>query len=132
MADASDVLRLPPERRALGQKPAGSPEHSDALAARRLPNEIVTTMKAAGYDVRETDPFAPEQTFGIDCRRRSADRRAHAAMWESMREPVVETFPKRPALPEEQGRVSAIRRRHLQERCLPLAVDRRLQRHARR
>src|SRR5690606_31698410 len=29
-----------------------------------IADEIRGTMKAAGYDVRESDPFKPEQTFG--------------------------------------------------------------------
>ena len=67
-----------------------------------LADEIVKTMKSAGYDVRESDPFAPEQTFG-------ALRPAAApivgriqAMWESMRGSVVETFPKAPGLPKNK------------------------------
>jgi fido (protein-threonine AMPylation protein) len=65
-------------------------------------DEIVTTMKAAGYDVRESDPFAPEQILG----------RLPAAvppiigrirtMWESMREKVLEVFPQPPGLPQNE------------------------------
>src|ERR1019366_5098152 len=63
-------------------------------------DEIVATMKAAGYDVRESDPFAPEQILG----------RLPAAvppiigrirtMWESMREKVLEVVPQPPGLPQ--------------------------------
>ena len=65
-------------------------------------DEIVATMKAAGYDVRESDPFAPEQVLG----------RLPAAvppiigrirtMWESMREKVLEVFPQPPGLPRNE------------------------------
>jgi hypothetical protein len=65
-------------------------------------DEIVTTMKAAGYDVRESDPFAPEQILG----------RLPAAvppiigrirtMWESMREKVLEVVPQPPGLPQNE------------------------------
>ena len=67
-----------------------------------IADEIVKTMKSAGYDVRESDPFASEQTFG-------ALRPAAApivgrlqAMWQSMRESVIETFPKAPGLPKDK------------------------------
>jgi hypothetical protein len=101
IVDASDVLRL--------LLNGGHSKKAGQLAAafRRLgrpaiADEIVKTMKGASYDVRESDPFAPEQTFG-------ALRPATApivgrlqAMWESMREGVIEAFPKAPGLPENK------------------------------
>ncbi len=101
IVDASDVLRLllnGGHSKKAGQLAAafrriGRPEFAD---------EIVKTMKGASYRVRESDPFAPEQTFG-------ALRPATApivgrlqAMWESMRDSVVETFPKAPGLPKNK------------------------------
>ena len=91
-------------------------------------DEIVTTMKAAGYDVRESDPFAG----------RALDPRTAAAappivgriqaMWESMRARVLDVFPPPPGLPRDTRRLPALRRRHLSERCLSFALHRRLQR----
>ena len=67
-----------------------------------IADEIVKTMKSAGYDVRESDPFASEQTLG-------ALRPAAApivgrlqAMWQSMRDSVISTFPKAPGLPKDK------------------------------
>ena len=96
----------------------------------QVADEIVRTMKSAGYDVRETDPFAPEQTFGALPAVTAPIVGRMQAMWESMRGAVVETFPKAPGLPRRQERVSALRGRYLQERRLPLAVNRGVQRHA--
>ena len=102
IADPSDVLRLLLD--------GGRSAKAGYLAAafRRIgrpeiADEIVKTMKSAGYDVRESDPFAPEQTFG-------ALRPATApivgrlqAMWESMRGSVIEAFPKAPGLPKDKA-----------------------------
>jgi fido (protein-threonine AMPylation protein) len=59
-------------------------------------------MKSAGYDVRETDPFAPEQTFGILPAVTAPIVARMRAMWKSMRGAVVETFPKSPGLPRNR------------------------------
>jgi fido (protein-threonine AMPylation protein) len=65
-------------------------------------DEIVSTMKAAGYAVRDTDPFAPEQTFGaLPGAPAPIVGRVHA-MWSSMRAKVLERFPKPPGLPGDR------------------------------
>jgi hypothetical protein len=65
-----------------------------------IANEILSSLRKAGYDVRETDPFTVDQPPAL---RFSAahvlDGRVHA-MWESMRGKVLEQFPDSPGLPE--------------------------------
>jgi hypothetical protein len=68
-----------------------------------LADEIVSTMKAAGYDVRETDPFRPEQTFGALCTGTAPIVGRAQAMWESMRGKVFDVFPKPPGLPKDRS-----------------------------
>jgi hypothetical protein len=58
-------------------------------------------MKTAGYDVRESDPFSPEQTFGALPAAVSPIVGRIQAMWESMRGVVVVNFPKAPGLPKD-------------------------------
>jgi fido (protein-threonine AMPylation protein) len=63
-------------------------------------DEIVTTMKAAGYDVRENDPFAgcaPTAPPGAA----PIVGRMHA-MWETMRAQVLDIFPPPPGLPRDR------------------------------
>jgi fido (protein-threonine AMPylation protein) len=63
--------------------------------------EILSAMKAAGYDVREADPFTPRQTFGsIDTPVAPIVRRLHA-MWAASRAGVLEAFPKAPGPPRD-------------------------------
>lgn len=66
-------------------------------------DEIVSAMKAAGYEVRESDPFAAEQTFTVLPAAVAPIVGRMQAMWESMRAAVVETFPKAPGLPKNKN-----------------------------
>jgi len=82
--DASDVLRL--------LLNGGHSAKAGQLAGvfRRIgrpqvTGEIVKTMKSAGYDVRETDPFAPEQSVSVLPASRAPIVGRMQAMWESMR-----------------------------------------------
>lgn len=62
-------------------------------------DEILSTMRAAGYDVREADPFEARLP-GVAFRR---DETPYAnrirMMWQAMREPVVRRFPAPPTAP---------------------------------
>ena len=65
-------------------------------------DEILPAMKAAGYDVRESDPFEPQQSFGaVSPAAAPIVGRLHA-LWESLRGPVLEVFPAPPGLPEDR------------------------------
>jgi fido (protein-threonine AMPylation protein) len=68
----------------------GRPEAAD---------EILATMRAAGYDVRETDPFAPQHTFGHGDSTIAPVVGRLEALWESLRPSVAEAFPEAPGLP---------------------------------
>ena len=67
-----------------------------------IADEILTTMKGAGYDVRETDPFAGNQTFGILSQPRTPIVGRIEALWYARRNVVVEVFPPPPGLPEDR------------------------------
>src|SRR5437016_2115289 len=100
LADASDLLRL--------LLNGGHSAKAGYLAGafRKvgrpvLEDEIISTMKSAGYDVRERNPFEAGQIFGI-LPRASAPIVARLEMlWESMRGAVMKTFPKAPGLPKD-------------------------------
>jgi fido (protein-threonine AMPylation protein) len=99
--DASDVLRLLLN----GGHSAKAGQIAGVfrrIGRPQIADEIVRAMKSAGYDVRETDPFAPEQTFGVLPIVTAPIVARMQAMWESMRGVVVETFPKAPGLPRSR------------------------------
>jgi fido (protein-threonine AMPylation protein) len=99
--DASDMLRLLLDgghtvkagHLAGAFRRIGRPETAD---------EIVSTMKAAGYHVRESDPFATEHVFGVLPRMAVPIVGRMQAMWESMRGGVIASFPEAPGLPKNK------------------------------
>jgi fido (protein-threonine AMPylation protein) len=101
MRDGSDVLRLLLDggRSAKAGQIAGVYRR---IGRGQIAHEIVSTMKAADYDVRETDPFAPEQSFGPLPVAISPIVGRMQAMWESTRDAIIETFPKSPGLPKNR------------------------------
>jgi fido (protein-threonine AMPylation protein) len=99
--DASEILRRLLEgghstvagRLAGAFRRIGRPEVAD---------EILTTMKAAGYAVRESDPFASRQAL-VPAPAAAAPMVVRMrAVWESMRGKVLGVFPKLPGLPQDR------------------------------
>lgn len=64
----------------------------------RMADDIVATMRAADYTVREEDPF--DSTVVLQAREPSPYVNRLRLMWEAMREQVIERFPSAPGLPE--------------------------------
>jgi Fic/DOC family protein len=67
-----------------------------------IADELVATMKAAGYAIRETDPFAPQQPLGPLPTAAPPIVGRMQAMWDSMRGKVLKVFPKAPGLPKDR------------------------------
>ena len=64
-------------------------------------DEILGSMKAAGYDVRENDPFSAEQPIGVRTAAGPPIVGRLQAMWHAMRSEVLKTFPEAPGLPKD-------------------------------
>ena len=62
----------------------------------RIADDIVNTMKSAGYDVRETDPFDDPVPLAIAGREPSPYVTRIRLMWHTMRKEVIEVFPAAP------------------------------------
>lgn len=69
----------------------------------RLADEIVKTMAAAGYNIRESDPFRDRPSLGLPTREISPYVSRIKLLWDKMREPVIKQFPKSPGLPSGPG-----------------------------
>jgi len=67
-----------------------------------LADEIIRSMKSAGYDVRESNPFEAGQIFGTPRRAAAPIVGRVEMLWESMRGAVIATFPKAPGLPKDK------------------------------
>jgi Fic family protein len=59
-------------------------------------------MKAAGHDVRESDPFTEGHVFGVLNTATAPIVGRLQAMWESMRRGVIAAFPRAPGLPKNR------------------------------
>ncbi len=59
----------------------------------RIADDIVKTMKSAGYDVREEDPFQEKLPMILSSRENSPYANRIKLMWQSMRQNVIDTFP---------------------------------------
>ena len=68
-----------------------------------IAEEIVKTMKSAGHDVRPTDPFAEQQTFGSLKPGVSPIVGRIQSFWSMFRDEVIAAFPKPPGLPKDTG-----------------------------
>lgn len=96
--DASDVLDrlLPGGHSVVAGRLSGAFRN---IGRDRIANDIIKTMKAADYDVREHDPFS--HRIHIDLPRREISPYAGRIrlMWQQMREAVIAHFPQAPGRP---------------------------------
>jgi len=67
----------------------------------RIADEIVDTMRTAGYDIRESDPFETHVPLALPTRAESPYVNRIRLMWQQMREPIIERFPAAPGLPTD-------------------------------
>jgi len=69
----------------------------------RIADDIARTMSAAGYDVRENDPFIDKPALPLPVRETSPYVNRIRLLWQKMREPIIDRFPKAPGLPRNIG-----------------------------
>ena len=102
LPDASDLLRLLLN----GGHSAKAGYLAGALRAtgrEKIADEIIKTMKAAGYDVRERNPFEQGQVFARPRPAAAPIVGRLEMLWEATRERVIATFPKAPGLPKDKA-----------------------------
>src|SRR5439155_396807 len=71
------------------------------IGRNKIADEIIQSMRAAGYDVRESDPFDSPASFAHPPRALSAYVIRMRLSWQQMRESVLETFPEAPGIPKD-------------------------------
>jgi Fic/DOC family len=100
--DASDVLALLLEggHSVVAGRLAGAFRN---VGQDRIADELLRTMQAAGYAVRETDPFESKPQL-LPLRRESPYVNRIRLMWDAMRQPVMDVFPKPPGIPRAIAR----------------------------
>ena len=100
MRDSSDILSrlLEGGHTTIAGRLAGAFRN---IGRDRMADEITRTMRAADYDVRESDPFADRLSVGLMVRPVSPVVNRVRIMWEEMREPIIERFPAAPRRPND-------------------------------
>ena len=98
--DASEVLDrlLEAGRSTIAGRLAGAFRN---IGRDRIADDIVNTMRAAGYSVREQDPFASRINLVLPRREVSPYAGRIRLMWQQMRGPVIERFPASPGQPND-------------------------------
>ncbi|TVP78354.1 MAG: hypothetical protein EA353_08565 [Puniceicoccaceae bacterium] len=66
------------------------------IGRRKIADDILASMQAAGYDVRESDPFEAPSPLPLLSKEISPSVNWLRILWESMREPVIKHFPPSP------------------------------------
>jgi hypothetical protein len=69
------------------------------IGRKRIADDILNTMRAVGYDVRENDPFDSQIPIRLPTREQSPYVNRIRLMWHEMRELIIERFPEAPGLP---------------------------------
>jgi len=69
----------------------------------RIADDIVKSMRAAGYNVRENDPFEEQSPVVLSLRERSPYVNRICLLWQVLRGPVITRFPEAPGLPKNIG-----------------------------
>jgi fido (protein-threonine AMPylation protein) len=107
VTNASDVLRvlLAGGHSKVAGRLAGAFRN---IGREKIAQEILGTMRSAGYTVQESDPFLDIPRVTFEARETSPYVNRMRMMWAAMRGPILETFPKAPGVPANQ-------RRYLQE-----------------
>jgi fido (protein-threonine AMPylation protein) len=95
--DASEVLPLLLEKghSTISGRLAGAFRNINRA---KIADQIVATMKAAGYDIREEDPFKEQINIDLSMRERSPFVNRLKLMWQQMRRVIIADFPKSPGI----------------------------------
>lgn len=96
ISDASDVLEqlLEGGHSSIAGRLAGAFRN---IGRNQIADDILSTMRAAGYDLRESDPFEYQSSLSFSRREQSPYVNRLRLMWQDMRETVIEHFPTSPS-----------------------------------
>lgn len=71
------------------------------IGREKIADDIVKTMQATDYNVRETDPFENKGAAMLSVKERSPYVNRIKLMWHEMRDVVIQNFPPAPGLPAD-------------------------------
>ncbi|CAN5142912.1 Fic family protein [soil metagenome] len=90
----------------------------------KMAEELVATMVAAGYQVKETDPFQQKVPMIISSRERSPYVNRMKLMWQAMREDIIRIMPASPGLPKDtDAYMKAVADAYVQDAYNSLSIE---------
>ena len=99
--DASDISRLLLDggKSVVAGRLAGAFRN---ISQNRIADDILKTMQAAGYEVKESDPFEAPVLVQLSNREHSPYGNRIRLMWHQFRQTVIENMPPAPGLPSDK------------------------------
>ncbi|PLK44868.1 Fic family protein [Emticicia sp. TH156] len=70
------------------------------MGREKIADQIIDTIKQAGYDIREEDPFSDKLILNLSGRERSPYINRIRLMWIQMRDKIIGDFPQSPGIPD--------------------------------
>jgi hypothetical protein len=100
LSDASEILPwlLEGGHSTIASRLAGAFRN---IGRERIADDIVRSMQAAGYRVRESDPFDTRLGLALPRRETSPYAGRIRLMWQEMRGPIIDNFPRAPGKPND-------------------------------
>lgn len=90
----------------------------------KIADEIVRTMKAAGYNVRESDPFDDKIEIDLSTREVSPYVNRIKIMWSQMRKVVIENFPEAPeSSPDVEAYLKQVEKNYKSDAYHSLSIE---------
>lgn len=123
ISDASDMLALLLEgsHSTIAGRLAGAFRNAGAV---RIADDITKAMEAAGYAVRETDPFESGPCGLVVTRQQSPYVNRIRLMWAAMRGPVLATLPAAPGIPgDPEGYLKAVEDVYVNDAYHSLSIE---------
>ncbi|MCY4265335.1 MAG: cell filamentation protein Fic, partial [Gammaproteobacteria bacterium] len=71
------------------------------IGCERIADDITNTMRTAGYDMRENDPFEKQIPMILAAREKSPYVNRISLMWQEMRDQIMDRFPKALGQPKD-------------------------------
>lgn len=108
ISDASEILRilLDKGRSTVAGRLAGAFRN---IGRSKIADNIIQTMRSAGYTINESDPFQEQSTISFGNRELSPYVNRLRMMWEKFREPIIENFPEsKGAIKDKKGYLNKI------------------------
>lgn len=93
--------------------------------ATKIADDIINAMQAAGYVIRETDPFEYKAPIVLSSRERSPYVTRIRLVWEQMRNTIIRIFPVSPGIPKDkEGYMKLVEELYVTDAYHSLSIER--------